>query len=85
MAAQHVCNDIDRHVRGLIWDIQGNGKGLHLVNWETFTLPKKDDDLGIKTMKRTNIALLGKAVARIISNEEKFQVDIFKKRYLEDQ
>lgn len=53
-----------------------------LVSWECITAPKTLAVLGVRTARRTNVALLGKSIVDILTKNNKLWVDIFQHHYL---
>lgn len=53
------CNAIDRICRNFLWGSTEDTIKIHLVNWETVTLPREEGGLGITRARERNLALLG--------------------------
>lgn len=81
---QAVCNDIDSIVRRFIW--KGNeGKGIHLVKWDTVTLPRSHGGLGVCQAREANISLLGKLVWDTMHRPDKLWVQLVRDKYMDGQ
>ena len=55
-----VCNSIDKKFRDFLWGSTDEKRKLHMVNWQTVTLPKDLVGLGLFQMRQRNQALLAK-------------------------
>ncbi|CAL0325278.1 unnamed protein product [Lupinus luteus] len=66
-----VCNNINRMTRNFIWSGDVNSRGLHLVSWEVLTRRRRDNGLGIRDARLSNISLLGKLCWSLISSNNK--------------
>ena len=65
-----VCNQIDKLIRNFLWGSTEEKRRLHLVRWETVTLPKELGGLGLHNMKDINNALLAKLCWRLACEQE---------------
>ena len=77
-----MCDEIDRVTRSFIWSKSNQDKGLHLVNWETVTLPVQEGGLGVHKAQEVNTSLLGKFLWDLLQNNDKLWVNIFSSKYL---
>lgn len=59
-----VIQRIDRLRKRFMWGkTSTNLEGVHLVNWPTVTLPRKNGGMGVRDLKMQNISLLKVVVA----------------------
>lgn len=81
---QNVCSLIDRATRDFIW--QGNAnKGLHLVDWNKISRPKKVGGLRVRAVRETNSALLSKLVWDMLSPPDKLWVKLLTKKCVKNR
>ena len=79
----NLCDSIDTIVRKFIWQSNNSStRGLHLVNWDIVTLPKKLGGLGIRKARWCNVALLGKLVWSLLHDDSKLWVQLLKAKYV---
>lgn len=52
-------------IKDFLWQKFDNTKGLHLISWDTATLPKQDGGLGIHDLATTSLALQIKRVSMV--------------------
>lgn len=62
---ESICNTLDRYAREFLWK-GNNNTGIHLVNWETISSPRKWGGLGVRRARLQNISLLGKIVWNVL-------------------
>lgn len=55
------------------------------MNWNTITLPRNKEGLGIRRSRETNVALLGKLVWELLQPSEKVWVQMMRNKYLGGQ
>ncbi|KAK7857681.1 putative ribonuclease h protein [Quercus suber] len=60
-----VSSAIDKAMRDFLWELTEEKRKLHLVNWQTVTLPKELGGLGLFQAKHRNLALLAKLCWRL--------------------
>lgn len=78
---QSVCAHIDSSIRRFIW--KGiEGKGIHLVKWDTITLPRKMGGPGIRRAREAHTALLGKLVWELLHPSNKLWTQIYRSKYI---
>lgn len=81
---QAVCSDIDPLIKKSTW--KGNEwRWMHLVDWDTLTLPSHLGGLGIRRAWEANIAMLGELVWDVLQNSNKIFVSIMSRKYVSDQ
>ena len=65
-----VCDQVDKLIRDFLWGLTEEMRRLHLVRWDTVTLPKELGGLGLHRMKDRNNALLAKLCWRLACEHE---------------
>lgn len=78
---QSICSQIDKTTRDFIWKGSAN-KGIHLVNRDIFTRPRKIGGLGIRMVREANTALYGKLVWDMQHNQEKLWTILLHHKYV---
>lgn len=76
-----VCTKIDSITRNFFWGKREHQRGWHLLNWEVLTTPRNLGRLGIRDMKLTNLALLGKLVWSLLHERDKLWVQVITYKY----
>ena len=76
------CSAIGKLNRDFLWGFTQEKRKLHLVNWNTVTLPKQYGGLSIFPMRTRNEGLLAKLCWRIANNPKALWAKIFIKKYL---
>ena len=66
-----------------LWGEDQGIRKYHLVNWDTVCLPKDYGGLGILDLKHMNVALLGKWLWKLETEQGLWQ-DLLRKKYLRD-
>lgn len=56
-----VCSAINKRINRFLWKDR-EGKGIHLVKWDTVSTSKKIGGLGLRRARWMNIAMLGKLI-----------------------
>lgn len=77
-----ICSTLDASVRRFIWKNNNDGRGIHLVNWNTVSSPKQYGGLGVREARISNTALLGKLVWNLMHNSNKLWVEVLAHKYL---
>ena len=65
-----VCDQIDKITRDFLWGSTKEKRRLHLVRWDTVTLPKELGGLGLHNIKDRNNALLAKLCWELACEQE---------------
>ena len=60
-----VCDTVDKIIRDFLWGSTEEKRRMHMVNWDTVTLPKELGGLGLHSMKYRNLAILAKTVLEV--------------------
>lgn len=76
-----VCNWLDKLTRDFIWKDSAS-KGINLVGWHTITKPKKEGRLGVRKVRESNTAMLGKLVWELHSQHDKPWVNMLLSKYV---
>ena len=63
-----VCDTVDKIIRDFLWGSTEEKRRMHMVNWDTVTLPKELGGLGLHSMKYRNLAILAKLCWRLASD-----------------
>lgn len=65
-------------MRDFLWERCEEGKGVHLVRWDTVSLPKEKGGLAIGNIVARNIALLGKWLWRFSIEVIRYGIQLLK-------
>ena len=76
-----LCNEIEKICRNFIWHGKDMKPAVHLINWDTMSLPKRLGGLGIRNMRQMNQALLGKLCWRAYKNPQALWVRCLFNKY----
>lgn len=63
------CDEIDRTLRSFLWEALGGKQKMHLISWDTITLPTDQGGLGLFKSYNCNLAFLGKLYWRMTQNQ----------------
>ena len=77
-----ICDAIDREQKNFLWGSTEGKKKLHLIKWETVTLPKKEGGLGLRQSALLNKANLAKLNWQMMKNTHRPWVQILSDLYL---
>ncbi|GKV36107.1 hypothetical protein SLEP1_g44275 [Rubroshorea leprosula] len=61
---------LDKIRRNFLWGGEGEGKKINWVSWERVCISKEEGGLGVKDLKKFNVALMGKWLSRLANMEE---------------
>ena len=82
LAPKGILKDLAQLIHKFLWQGgKSNHKKIHLVNWDTITLPKKSGGLEIKDPEVTNIAMGAKILWRIVTREKEWWKMALIKKY----
>jgi hypothetical protein len=76
-----ICDYMDRTSRNFLWK-GTNDRCIHLVGWDKINQPKKNGGLGIRTVRDSNTAMLGKLVWDIHSKRDNLWVKLITDKYV---
>lgn len=76
-----VANRIEKLQRDFLWNGMGGEHKYHLVDWKSICLPKSLGGLGIRSISRTNQALMGKWLWRFGNGEQGLWRDVVVWKY----
>ncbi|CAL1352198.1 unnamed protein product [Linum trigynum] len=76
-----VCKDLDKINRSFIWGDSEEKRKLHLVGWQTLTLPKDQGGLGIRPSRSVNLAMLAKCGWRLMKEKETLWTQLMRGKY----
>ena len=72
---------LDKLRRDFLWKGNKEGKGLHLVKWQTAQLHKQSGGLGIRNLGLQNRSLLSKWLWRFYTEEEALWKEVIVNKY----
>ena len=78
-----VCNDIERKMNAFLWG-GANGKGVKWLSWKRLCAPKDFGGLGLKELKKFNMAMIAKQGWRLLTEANKLVSAVMKARYYSD-
>ncbi|XP_019179021.1 PREDICTED: uncharacterized protein LOC109174222 [Ipomoea nil] len=76
-----VLKTLDRLIRSFLWGSSTGTKKVQLVNWDTVTLSKDNEGLGLKKLEQMNHAFMAKLGWRILQNENCLWIRLLKAKY----
>ncbi|XP_021605634.1 uncharacterized protein LOC110610068 [Manihot esculenta] len=76
-----LCNEMEKICKTFIWHGKDMKPAVHLINWDTMSLPKRLGGLGIRNMRQMNQALLGKLCWRAYKNPQALWVRCLFNKY----
>lgn len=79
---ESTCDYIDKKVRSCIWAKGGQSRGWNLVPWGDVSCPKAEGELGLRSARHNNVALLGKLVDNLLHDHDKVWVRALTKKIL---
>ena len=65
----YVCNRLHKMTRSFLWGGDGISRTWNHVNWNMVTTLKRFGGLGIREVRLTNLAMLGKLVWNMLHNK----------------
>ncbi|GKU85525.1 hypothetical protein SLEP1_g191 [Rubroshorea leprosula] len=72
---------LDRIHRNFLWEGKGEGKKTNWVSWERVCKPKEEGGLGIRDLRKFNVALMGKWLGRLANMEEGLWKSVIEGKY----
>ncbi|XP_022008470.1 uncharacterized protein LOC110907832 [Helianthus annuus] len=75
----NVAEDIERLIRGFLWNHHDGNRGMAGVKWEEVCMPKLRGGLNILSLRNQNIALMTKHMWNLLSNKDSLWVNWVKK------
>ncbi|XP_026396896.1 uncharacterized protein LOC113291593 [Papaver somniferum] len=66
------------------WWGHNTGKGIKFIYWDSINKSKEQGGLGFRDLENFNIALICKLIWKIVTEEEKFKVQILSAKYFKD-
>ncbi|GKV49208.1 hypothetical protein SLEP1_g55970 [Rubroshorea leprosula] len=78
-----ILKSIDKIRRNFLWGGEGEGRKINWVSWERVCKKKEWGGLGVKDMRRFNLALMGKWWGRLASKDEGLWRRVIEGKYSE--
>lgn len=76
-----ICEDIERKMNGFLWGRGGTGKGVKWMKWSKLCMPKGCGGLGMRDLRKLNLAMLAKQGCRLLQQTNGLVSEIIKARY----
>ncbi|XP_074378628.1 uncharacterized protein LOC141720172 [Apium graveolens] len=76
-----ICEDIERKMNGFLWGRGVTGKGVRWMSWARMCRPKGCGGLGVKDLRKFNLAMLAKQGWRLVQQSNVLVSSIIKARY----
>ncbi|KAL8119749.1 hypothetical protein AgCh_017015 [Apium graveolens] len=76
-----ICEDIERKMNGFMWGSGASGKGIKWMAWSKVCMPKNCGGLGLKELRKFNLAMLAKQCWRLLNQTNGLVTEIIKARY----
>ncbi|KAL8106740.1 hypothetical protein AgCh_023486 [Apium graveolens] len=76
-----ICEDIERKMDGFLWGKGVAGKGIRWMGWDKMCVPKHHGGLGVKYLRKFNLAMLAKQGWRLLQESNPFVSKIIKAKY----
>ncbi|XP_039119935.1 uncharacterized protein LOC120256290 [Dioscorea cayenensis subsp. rotundata] len=76
-----VISEITKVVRKFYWCRNGNGKGIHNVNWKTLNEGKPEGGIGIRNLSLAKSSLMAKHVFGFLNRKDGIWVDVLSHKY----
>lgn len=73
-----VHKELDKAARRCVWGKNDGSRGIHNLEWEELTKPKRLGGVGIKVSQRMNWALLAKLAWRVLNGDGDLWCDLLK-------
>lgn len=82
--SSQLCLAVDKLHRDFLWGSTEEKRKLHLMNWNTVTLPKDRGGLGMVAMQSRNEAYLAKLCWRLANEQEAPWATMLMSKYFMD-
>lgn len=76
-----ILKEITRLLRSFFWYKDGNGKGIHVVAWDSITTSKTEEGLAIKNLSIAKQFLMAKNAFKFLNGDGAFWVQILSHKY----
>lgn len=76
-----ICEEIERKMNGFMWGRGAEGKGIKWLSWSKICMPKGCGGLGVKELRKFNLAMLAKQCWRLLNQSNGLATAIIKARY----
>lgn len=78
---ESICDEIERKMNGFLWGGGANGRGVKWITWKRLCVPKEFGGLGLKELKKFNMAMLAKQGWRLLTEANPLVSAVMKAKY----
>lgn len=76
-----ICDEIEVKMNAFLWSGGAHGKGLRWIGWKNLCVPKDFGGLGLKELKKFNLAMIAKQGWRLLTEANSLVSAVMKARY----
>lgn len=76
-----ICDEIERKMNAFLWGRGSNGRGVKLITWKRLCVPKEFGGLGLKELKKFNMAMSAKQGWRLLTEANLLVITVMKAIY----
>lgn len=76
-----VCDAMDKKIRAFVWGSKAGERKVHLLDWETVTLPRAQGGLGLRKSRNMNRAFLAKMGWRMAKEKNNLWSIVLRNKY----
>lgn len=76
-----MCEEIERKMNAFLWGNGKNNKGVKWMNWTKVCLPKNCGGLGLRELRKFNLAMLAKQGWRLLKERNLLVSEVMKAKY----
>lgn len=80
-----ICEEIEKKMNAFLWGGGINNKGVKCISWKRMCMPKEYGGLGLKELRKFNIAILAKQGWRLLIEANPLVSAVMKARYYPDR
>lgn len=73
-----------RIMRNLWWGHDKDKRKMHFTNWSTFVMEKEQGGLGIRSLRKLNMAMIAKLIWKYLEDEDCLWGQIMKAKYVKN-
>lgn len=70
LVPRSICDAMDSQIKKFVWGLTSDKHRMHLLSGDTISRPKKEGGLGLRSMKRLNVAVLAKRGWRMLQDPQ---------------